>query len=58
MGQGNVRNQLWGMNGFELTLVPEPSAVTLAAVGGVMVGISVACRRRRSRAFSPAEPRS
>ena len=37
-----VHNQLWGINGFQLTQVPEPSSSLLALLGGLFL-----LRRRR-----------
>lgn len=31
-----VHNQLWGVNGFQLSLVPEPSSVGLMLLGGLL----------------------
>jgi len=32
-----VHSQIWGINGFEITAVPEPSTILLALMGGLMV---------------------
>ena len=41
-----VHNQLFGINGFQLTVVPEPASGILIALGGFAV---LGLRRRRSR---------
>ena len=39
-----VHNQLWGINGFQMSVVPEPSAMPLLSFGGLVL---LACRRRK-----------
>ena len=39
-----VHRQLWGINGFELTIIPEPTTLSLLGLGGLL-----ALRRRRRR---------
>ena len=39
-----VHNQLWGINGFELSVVPEPGSITLLGMGLIML---LGLRRRR-----------
>ena len=39
-----VHNQLWGINGFQLTAVPEPSSLPMAMLAGMLL---FGLRRRR-----------
>ena len=45
-----VHNQLFGINGFQLTVVPEPTTGILTAIAGLMI-LTIRRRRTLQQAF-------
>ena len=41
-----VHNQIWGINGFEMSIVPEPASCSMIALGGLFL---LGLRRRRDQ---------